>query len=159
MDDLTVTTMLVPGCRCLDGWERLITWAQMSFKPTKYGSLVLRKVANQFHFSLGGTWIPSISENPVKCLGKVFNSSLKVTESIKSTGQEKNLLAVDKSRLPAKFKAWIYQHAVLPQILSTVEGFEQKISQHLRRCLGLPRSLNSIALYGQKNKLTLPFAV
>lgn len=42
--------------------------------------------------------------------------------------------------------------------VSTVEDFERKISQYLRRCLGLPMSLSSIALYGQKNRLTLPFS-
>lgn len=81
---------------------------------------------------------------------------------------DKHLSAVDKSGLPGKFKSWIYQHAILPRILwpllvysvpmSTVEGFEQKISRYLRRWLGLPRSLSSIALYGWKNKLSLPFS-
>lgn len=71
----------------------------------------------------------------------MFNSSLKDTESIKSTGPEleKHLLAVEKFGLLGKFKAWIYQQTVLPWILwpllvynvplSTVEGFEWKISQ------------------------------
>lgn len=36
-----------------------------------------------------------------------------------------------------------------------VEGFESKISHSLRRWLGLP---HSIALYGSKNKLPLPFS-
>lgn len=55
MDDLTVTTTLVPGCRwILQGLERLITRARMSFKPAKSRSLVLRKgkVADQFRFCL-----------------------------------------------------------------------------------------------------------
>ncbi len=34
MDDLTVTTTSVPGCRwILQGLEKLISWARMSFKP------------------------------------------------------------------------------------------------------------------------------
>lgn len=45
---------------------------------------------------------------------------------------------------------------VLDIPMSTVVGFERKISNHLCRQLGLPRSLSNIALYGQKNKLTLP---
>jgi len=46
---------------------------------------------------------------------------------------------VDKSGLPGKFKAWIYQHGILPRILwpllvyevpiSTVEGFERRVSR------------------------------
>ena len=42
--------------------------------------------------------------------------------------------------------------------ISTVEGFEARVSRFLRRWLGLPRSLSSIALYGQKNKLKLPIS-
>lgn len=68
--------------------------------------------------------------------------------------------------MPGKFKAWIYQHSILPRILwpllvyevpiSTVEILERKISSHLRKWLGLPKSLRSIALYGHRNKLQLP---
>ena len=75
-------------------------------------------------------------------------------------------LADNKSGLPGKFKAWLYQHGILPRILwpllvykfpiSTVEGLERRVSSHLRHWLGLPRSLSSIAFYGNKNKLTLP---
>lgn len=65
--------------------------------------------------------------------------------------------AVDKS---GKFKVWIYQHGILPKLLwplliyevqgTIVEGFEWNISQLLRRWLGLPKSLSSIALYGRR---------
>jgi len=75
---------------------------------------------------------------------------------------------VDKSELPGKFKAWIYQHGILPRILwpilvydvpiSTVEGFEIRVSRFLWKCLRLPQSLSSIALYGQTNKLKLPIS-
>lgn len=34
---------------------------------------------------------------------------------------------------------------------------ERRVSNHLRRWLGLPKSLSSIALYGHHNKLQLPF--
>ncbi len=42
--------------------------------------------------------------------------------------------------------------------LTTVEGFERKVSSYLRRWLGLPQSLSSIALYGDKNELRLPLS-
>ncbi|XP_031418446.1 uncharacterized protein LOC105897391 [Clupea harengus] len=105
----------------------------------------------------------------VKSLGKVFDCSLRDTTSIQSTCTELDgwLKSVDKSGLPGKFKAWVYQHGILPRILwpllvyavpiSTVEILERKVSKHLRRWLGLPRSLSSIALYGKTNKLRLPF--
>ncbi|XP_038147774.1 uncharacterized protein LOC119787807 [Cyprinodon tularosa] len=173
MDDLTVTTTSVPGCRwLLQGLDRLISWARMSFKPGKSRSLVVRKgkVTDRFRFILGNTTIPSVSEKPVKSLGKLFTGDLKDTAARQATSTNLNqwLLAVDKSGLPGKFKAWIYQHNILPRLLwpllmyeiplTTVEGFERKISQYLRRWLGLPRSLSSIALFGHGTKLTLPLS-
>lgn len=144
----------------------------MSFKPAKSRSLVLKrgKVTGKFSFSLGNTRIPSLTEEPVKSLGKVFNSSLRDAVSTQAINQELEtwLAVVDKSGLPGKFKAWIYQHGILPRILlplldyevpiSVVEGFEMRVSRFLRRWLGLPRSLSSIALYGQNNKLKLPIS-
>lgn len=66
------------------------------------------------------------------------------------------------------FKAWIYQHSILPQVLwpllvyavpiTSVESLERKISGFLRKWLGLPRSLTSAALYGTSNTLQLPFS-
>lgn len=67
MDDLTVVTTSVPGCRwLLQELGRLITWARMSFKPAKSRSLVLKKekAVDHFHFSLDGTQIPTVTEKP-----------------------------------------------------------------------------------------------
>ncbi|XP_061902037.1 uncharacterized protein LOC133649222 [Entelurus aequoreus] len=173
MDDLTVTTTSVSGCRwLLQGLDRLISWARMSFKPSKSRSLVLRKgkVTDRFRFSLADTQIPSVLEKPVKSLGKLFTGDLKDTAARQATSDNLNmwLSAVDKSGLPGKFKAWIYQHGILPRLLwpllmyefpmTIVEGFERKISSSLRRWLGLPRSLSSFALFGHNTKLQLPFS-
>lgn len=56
-----------------------------------------------------GVRIPLVSENPVKRLGKIFVYTLGDTAMVQSTCR-KLKSAVDKSRLPGKFKAWIYQH-------------------------------------------------
>ena len=118
--------------------ENITTWARMCFKPAKSRSLVLkrRKVTDKFHFSLDGTQISSISEKPIKSLGKTLDHTLKDAASIKATNRELEawLSAVDKSGLPGKFKAWIYQHGILPRMLwpllvyefpiTAVEGFE-----------------------------------
>ncbi|KAK0142413.1 hypothetical protein N1851_019857 [Merluccius polli] len=100
-----------------------------SFKAAKSRSLVLRKgkVADRFRFTLGDTQIPSVSEKPVKSLGKLFTSDLKDTTA---------------SQVP----------------ITTVEGFERKVNRFLRRWLGLPQSLSSIALFGHNNNLHLPFS-
>jgi len=112
MDDLTVTTTAVPGARwILQGLERLMSWARMSFKPTKSRSLVLRKgkVTDKFRFRLREHQIPSVTERLVKSLGKVFNSSLNDRDPIKATSDDLEgwLRTVDKSGLPGKFKAWV----------------------------------------------------
>ncbi|XP_069366366.1 uncharacterized protein [Paralichthys olivaceus] len=124
----------------------------------------------RFRFALGGIRIPSVTEKPVKTLGKIFDSSLKDSAAIKQTKCDLAtwLTTIDKSGLPGKFKAWIYQHGVLPRILwpllvyevpiTMVEALEKSISHFLRRWLGLPRSLSSIALYGHSTKLQLPFS-
>ncbi|KAJ3582705.1 hypothetical protein NHX12_000329 [Muraenolepis orangiensis] len=91
MDDLTVMTESVPGCRwILKGLEELVEWARMHLKPAKSRSMVLRKgkVVDKFRFNIADTAIPSISEKPVKSLGKVFDSSLRDTTSIQSTCTE-----------------------------------------------------------------------
>ncbi|XP_062872774.1 uncharacterized protein LOC134334411 [Trichomycterus rosablanca] len=173
MDDLTVTTTSVPGCRwLLQGLEQLISWARMSFKPAKSRFLVLKKgkVVDRFRFAIGETAIPSVTDKPVKSLGKVVNSSLRDSGALQQTKADLTawLAAIDKSGLPGKFKTWIYQHGVLPRLLwpllvyevpiTMVETLERTISQFLRRWMGLPRSLSSIALYGHSTMLQLPIS-
>lgn len=145
MDDLTVTTTSFPSCWwILNVLEDVIFWAHMTFKPTKSRSLVLKK---------GTPKIPSLTEAPLKSLGKVFNCSLRDVVFTQATNQDMEawLAVVDEYGLPGKFKAWIYQHRKLPWIIwpllvyevpiSTVGGFERRISRFLHRWLGLPRSL------------------
>ena len=73
MDDLTVTTTSVMGSRwILRSLEKLIAWARMKFKPAKSRSFVMKKgrTADNFRFPLSGTTIPTLSEYPLKSLGK-----------------------------------------------------------------------------------------
>ena len=80
----------------------------MSFKLAKSRSLMLRKgkITRKFCFSLGTTKIPSLTEEPVKSLGKVFKCSLRDAASTKATNQDLVtwLAVVDKSGLPGKLK-------------------------------------------------------
>lgn len=96
--------------------------------------------------------------------------SLNDGHSIKATSADLDgwLRAVHKSGLPGRFKAWMYQHGILPIILwplliyevpmTVVEGFEQRVSSNLCRWLGLPCSFKNIELYGNTNKLRLSFS-
>ncbi len=131
-----------------------MAWARMRFKPPKSRSLVLKKgkVDDKFSFRLGEELIPSVTEKPVWSLGKVYSFSLRDTNSINATTANLRswLRTVDKSGLPGKFKAWVYQHRILPITLwplliyvvpiTVVEGFDRKVSSYLRRWLGLPHS-------------------
>ena len=122
MDDLTVTTTSVMGGRwLLKGLERNMTCARMYFKPAKSRSLVLKKgkVMEKVRFTVTGETIPTLSEKPIKSLGKTFNSSLKDTATKQKTIKdlEEWLTNIDQSGLPGRFKVLLFQHAVLPLIL------------------------------------------
>jgi len=112
--------------------------------------------------------IPTITERPVKSLGKWFTTDLNDRHSIKETVDTAIdwMERVEKSGLPGKFKAWCYQHGVLPRILwpllvyelplTTVESLERKLNRYLRRWLGVPKSFSSVGLYSTGSKMTLP---
>lgn len=118
MDNLTVTSS-VPGSRwILQGLEKLVSWSRMSFK-VKVPMLKKGKVVDKFCFTIFKTIIPTLSEKPLKSLGKLFDCSLKETAALHKTccDLEAWLTKIDKSGLPGRFKAWIYQHAILPRDL------------------------------------------
>lgn len=136
--------------------EKLMEWARICFNGAK------EREGGQWE---DGTTIPTVMEKPVKNLSKMFDSTLRDAASIQSTCTELDvwLKLVDRSGLPGKLEAWLYQHGILPRILwplliyempiSTVETLERKVSSHLGKWLGLPKSLSSTALYGNSNKL------
>ncbi|XP_052093724.1 uncharacterized protein LOC127729844 [Mytilus californianus] len=167
MDDMTVTAKtVIEGKWTLKELEGMISWARMKFKPSKSRSLVVRngKVRDET-FELAGEQIPTVGDNPVKCLGKKFDASLADSGNTKEIHMQLVdwLSKIDKSGLPGRYKAWIYQHGVLPRILwpllvyefpvSKVEVLERKISASLRRWLGVPRSFSSVGLYSTGTKL------
>ena len=170
MDDMTITTKtVIEGRWTLEELGKLIDWARMKFKAAKSRSLVIQKgKVTKKTFYVTGERIPTVSENPVKCLGKQFDATLGDKENMKNVEQQlaEWLTRIDQSGLPGNYKAWMYQHGVLPRILwpllvyefplSGVEGLERKISSHLRRWLGVPRSFSSVGLYSTGAKLQMP---
>ncbi|XP_059378226.1 uncharacterized protein LOC132114105 [Carassius carassius] len=129
MDDLTVTTTTHVEARwVLPVLGHMATWARMKFKPKKSRSLVIRngKLTNRFKMHVQGEVIPSIEENPIKCLGKWFDDSLTDRNNIASTEKqmEELLRRIEKSGLPGKFKAWLYQHGLLPRIMWLLTVYE-----------------------------------
>ena len=69
------------------------------------------------------------------------------------------MVNIDKTGLPGKFKAWIFQHGLLPRLiwpqmlydiaLTTVEGMERKINHYLRQWMGVPQSFSSVGFYSK----------
>lgn len=84
MDDMTVTTKtVVEGRWTLRDLEDMVSWARMKFKPSKSRSLTLKAGSvKEERFKAGGSDIPTISEKPVKSLGKWFDNSLNDRNSV-----------------------------------------------------------------------------
>lgn len=74
------------------------------------------KITGKFRFFVDGTAIPSITK---KLIPETVVCSLRDTVATQIAIKELEiwLSAVDKSGLPGRFKAWIYQHGILPLVL------------------------------------------
>lgn len=171
MDDITITTQSHIQTRwILSSLEDTVSWARMKFKPKKSRCLIIRKghVTTQCTLTIQGEAIPSIKDNPIKCLGKWFDATLKDKEAIAGMKEqlEQGLKKIQQSSLPGKFKVWMYQNGLLPRLIwplmlyevptTTVERLERVINKHLRRWLGLPPSFTGLGLYTTSGKLQLP---
>ena len=171
VDDMTITTKsVVEGRWTLSELVEVFEWARMKFKASKSRSLVISKgkVSNQYRFKVNSEWIPTLSEKPVKCLGKWYRAALNDKTSIEEAYNQLKewLQAVEKCGLPGRFKAWIYQHGILPRLLwplliyeipiSQVERMELLVNKLLKKWLGVPKSFSSIGLFSSSSKLQLP---
>ena len=118
MDDLTILTEDVETMeRILKRLDELVSWSRMKFKAKKSRSLTLRKgVQKQIKFQIANEEMPTVKEEPVKSLGRWYEGTL----SDKSRGvevmrqAEDGLKAIDKSKLPGKYKIWCLQFALYP---------------------------------------------
>ena len=147
----------------------LVRWSRMKFKAKKSRSLTFRNGKQvQRRFMIGGDRIPTLKEEPVKSLGRLYAGNLTDRhEGVLIQKQaEEGLASIQKSNLPGKFKLWCLQFGLYPRLawplliydvaLSRVEIIEQKCSKFIRKWLGLPRMLNSAALYRNRGSLQLP---
>lgn len=162
-------------------WQQVdLSWARMSFKPSKSRSLVLQKgkLVDKFCFTISETTNPTLTEQPVKNLGKLFDFRLWKwrilwTAIHKTCGDlEAWLIRVYKSGLLGHSKAWIYKHAILPRLLwplllydvlmSTVEADVKEdqqlfvnvacpVRELMLLCMGPPTFYSSPSVASQKN--------
>lgn len=70
--------------------EKLTAVVRISFKPSKSRSFVLKKgkVVGKFSFTISENIIPTLKEQPVKSLGKLFDFSLKDKTAIHKIHRE-----------------------------------------------------------------------
>lgn len=173
MDDLTITTSSHVQARwILKTLGDVASWARMVFKPKKSRSIVMRKgkVTDAFKLHVQGEEIPTIRENPIKCLGKWYDDTLGDRNNISKTEKQADewLRNIDRTGLPGKFNSWIYQHGLLPRLMwlltvyeipkTTVEGMERRVNKHLRKWLGIPPSFTAVGLYIRSGQLQLPLS-
>ena len=170
MDDVTLSTRPAPVMdTTLARLDELITWSRMMFKAKKSRSLSLKAgVQCQTRFKIAGDPIPTVKEEPVKSLGRWYAGTLsdrsRGMEVMKQT--EDGLKTIDQSKLPGKYKVWCLQFGLYPRIawplmiyevaLSRVEIIEQKCNTYIRKWLGLPRIINTPALYRKQGALQMP---
>ena len=170
MDDVTlITTEGEVMDKVLSRLDELVTWSRMKFKAKKSRSVSLKNgKQSKRKFKIAGEVMPTIEEEPVKSLGRWYEGSL----SDKSRGvqimkqAEDGLRAIDKTKLPGKYKIWCLQFALYPRLswplmmyevaVTRVDQIQMKCNIYIRKWLGLPRILNTTALYRQCGALQLP---
>lgn len=163
MDDLTTltTTKVCPAQplrKLLENIER----TRVKIKPSKSRSIsIIKGKPSDHRFHIGEEPIPTVSEKPVKSLGRWYDASLKDKEQVEQLRKEvaSGLENIDRTLLPGKLKLWCMRYGLLPRLLlpptlyevllSKVEKLERLVSSYVRKWLGLPRCLSSIGLYGK----------
>ena len=171
MDDITTTTgNLVQTKYLLEKLMEKLKWAGLAIKPGKCRSLVIIKgELSKKTPEIDGTPITSITEKPVKYLGKVYDKSLGDREQIEEVTKEVkgSLRKIERCKVPGRYKAWMLQHILLPKLmwpltiynvpLTKVGEIQKLLTRKLKKWLGLPRSLSEACLYARTSKLQMPF--
>ena len=169
MDDMTtLTTTAACTRRLLAKLQDNIKWARMKIKPSKSRSIsIVKGHLKDVRFCIGDDPIPTVSEQPVKSLGRWYNESLRDKDQVQQVRQDiaDGLESINKTLLPGKLKLWCLQFGLLPRVMwpltvyevpiTTVEKMERTITSYVKKWLGVPRCLSNIGLYG-KGVLELP---
>ncbi|KAK3757387.1 hypothetical protein RRG08_050089 [Elysia crispata] len=142
----------------------------MKFKLKKSRRLSVRKgkIDATTIFTVANQQIPTVSQEPVKSLGRWYDSSMKDTKRGLGTVElaTEGLLAITKCGLHGELKVWCLQFMLISKLLwpflvyeicsTTVEAIEAKINKITRRWLVVPPGLTDVAMYCRKAKLRLP---
>ena len=149
--------------------ESLATWGRLKFKPKKSRSLIVKKgVVTSRTFEMQAERIPSVKEEPIRCLGKWFDKTLRDRDhTIATEDQLKEWLErIDQTSLPGKLKAWCFQHGIIPRLgwpfsmyefpLTAVERMERSVSKFVHKWLEVPKSFCSVNLYSTSFPASMP---
>ncbi|GFO17343.1 reverse transcriptase [Plakobranchus ocellatus] len=169
MDDTTVICSKEDETgRMLTRLDLLMSWCRMEFKLKKSRSLLIRegKVDEATIFTVAEQQILTVSQEPVKSLGRWYDSSMKDTRRGAETLEQlafESLLTINKCGLQGKFKIWCLQFMLIPILLwpllvydicsTTIEAIEAKINKYTRK--GIRPGLSDMAMYCRKAKLKL----
>ena len=171
MDDIaTATNNLVQTKYLLEKLSENLKKAELAVKPGKCRSLVIIKGEISKKTPLmDGIPVTSITEQPIKYLGKTYSQRMDDREQVEDTIKEAKgmLKKIDRCKLPGKYKAWMMQFMMLPRLMwpltiynppiSKVVLIQRMLTGKLKKWLGLPRSLATDCLYSKGGKLQLPF--
>ena len=172
MDDIATTTEnLVQTKYLLESLAEKLEWAGLAVRADKCRSLVMIKgEVSEKRPMINGNPIVSVTDAPVKYLGKVYNKTLTDREQAEETLAElkRSLEKLERCQVPGRYKAWMVEHMVLPRLMwpmtiyqipaTRVKEMQGKITAKLKKWLGLPRTLSVECLYSNSGKLQLPFS-
>ena len=98
-----------------------MAWCRIKFKPKKSGSLSVRKgkIDATTTFTMANQQIPMVSQEPVKSLGRWYDSSIKETKRGLETVElaTEGLLAINRCGLQGKLKVCCPQFMLIPKLL------------------------------------------
>ena len=122
MDDTTIlSSKEFTTQKLISFMDELMIWWRMKFKPQKSRSLSLRrrKLNQNIDFEIGGQRIPTVSDLPVKSLGRWYDESMKDTSQVKETSKtlQEGLLKIYRCPLQGKYKVWCLQHVFIQMLL------------------------------------------
>ena len=155
MNDVTTLVQYTVCTQELLGhFHKLLTWAWMKVKPKKSRIISLvRETICDTHYSIGGNIIPTVREQPVKSLGRLYAFPLTDRHrgvEVQRTALE-NLYAIEKSEKHGLLPCLLWPLLIYEVSLSRVETFQQHINKYLRKWLGMPLLINSWSLYRSRN--------
>ena len=128
-----------------------------------------RKMNQKINFKVGCQRISTVSEEPVKSLGRSFDEPFEDINEAKEKSRilREGLQKINRCPLQGKFKVWCPQHIFIPVLLwplpvygiatSMVEPLETKKNKYNQKVLGLPPGLSDFVFCCRQVKLKLPF--